>query len=118
MKFMKDNTLSGDGKNEGMNLTTTFLTLTGFDGEWTVNGTYDLDQNQVTWTKEFITGFWQGRTIEYEGRLVFKGGSISIEGTTVLKKKEEQGSQWDVIGDTGAFCLTSLCNPDFDLNCL
>eukprot|EP01127_Copromyxa_protea_P012562 TRINITY_DN3294_c0_g1_i1.p1 TRINITY_DN3294_c0_g1~~TRINITY_DN3294_c0_g1_i1.p1 ORF type:complete len:224 (-),score=28.27 TRINITY_DN3294_c0_g1_i1:33-704(-) len=102
MQFMRDKTLSGKGKNQG------------FDSTWIVKGTYDLDTNRVCWHKEFVDGNWKGRTIKYEGRLVFAAGSVSIEGVTVLEKKEEPENPWDRVGDTGAFKLTSLKKPDHD----
>jgi hypothetical protein len=100
MKFLRDLTVTGEGRNEG------------FESSWVVAGTYDLNTNCITWSKEFVDGHWAGRTIQYDGKLVFNSNSISIEGTTVLRKKEAGGSPWDEIGDTGAFKLTSLRNPD------
>lgn len=72
----------------------------------------------MLWNKEFINGQWKGRTIKYEGKLVFEAGCVSIEGVTVLVKKEVPENPWDRIGDTGAFRLTSLKNPDHCLECL
>jgi hypothetical protein len=65
----------------------------------------------VRWHKEFVNGQWKGRTIKYEGRLVFETESVSIEGNTVLEQKETPENPWDRIGDRGAFKLTSLKNP-------
>jgi hypothetical protein len=106
MKFGRDKKISGEGKNHG------------FSSTWSVCGTYDLDSNSVEWEKEFVDGQWKGRTIKYSGKLVFEVGSVSIEGVTVLEKKESPENPWDRIGDTGAFRLTSLVNPDDFLECI
>lgn len=80
---------------------------------WHVEGTYNLENNTVTW-KKFFGGEWSGRVVQYEGKLIFEANTVSIEGTTVLQSKEVPENlhySTHCVGDTGNFKLTSTCDP-------
>jgi len=75
--------------------------------QYKIDGSYDITKAHVVWSKIYTEGVYSGRTIEYEGKMVFKGDSVTITGGIDLKSLGTEDPKNNHKGDTGRFSVSS-----------